>query len=177
MEKPDASQENILTSIAESFGVQWGPFLAQVIIILIVFVILNKYAFGPVMGMLEARRLRIEEGEANLKKIESELANAETKVQEMLDEANGDAERLIAEARESAGVIGEKETQQAIADAQKIRENAAEAAKLEHDRVLSDLKRDFGRMVIDTTSKVTGKVLDDKDQSRINEETAGQVAL
>ncbi len=161
----------------EAFGLQWPPFLGQVIVVLIVYVILNKYAFGPVTAILEARRKRIEEGESNLKKIEADLANAEEKVQAMLDEANSDAERLIAEARESASALGEKETQKAIADAQKIRENAAEAAKLEHDRVLSELKRDFGRMVIDTTSKVTGKVLDDKDQDRINKETAGQMAL
>jgi F-type H+-transporting ATPase subunit b len=42
---------------------------------------------------------------------------------------------------------------------------------------MNELRRDFGRLVIDATSKVTGKVLDDGDQKRINEETAGQVAL
>jgi F-type H+-transporting ATPase subunit b len=31
--------------------------------------------------------------------------------------------------------------------------------------------------VIDATSKVTGKVLDEDDQTRINQETAGQVSL
>ena len=43
--------------------------------------------------------------------------------------------------------------------------------------MITELKRDFGRLVIDTTGKVTGKVLDEKDQNRINEETAGQIAL
>jgi F-type H+-transporting ATPase subunit b len=42
---------------------------------------------------------------------------------------------------------------------------------------MNELKRDFGRLVIDATSKVTGKVLDDKDQKRINDEAVGQVAL
>ncbi|NNE92220.1 MAG: F0F1 ATP synthase subunit B [Verrucomicrobiales bacterium] len=163
--------------ILETFGLKLGPFLSQVIIILIVYAVLKKYAFGPVTKMLEARRERIAEGEENLTKIKSDLEQAEQKVQAMLDEANKDAERLISEARESAGAIGEKEKQKAISEAQKIMQNAEEAAKLEHERLLGELKRDFGRLVIDTTSKVTGKVLDDKDQKRINEETAGQVAL
>ena len=147
------------------------------IIVLIVYVILSKYAFGPVLAMLEARRRRISEGETNLKTIEAELNKAEEKVQGMLNQANADAERLITEARESAESVRGQKTQEAIKEAQQIIEKAREASRLEHESAMNELKRDFGRLVIDATSKVTGKVLDDKDQKRINEETAGQVAL
>lgn len=163
--------------VLTTFGLQWGPFLAQVIIVLVVFAILNKFAFGPVTAMLEERRKRIAEGEANLEKIRNDLEQAEENVQAMLDEANGKAERLIADARESADSLREQKTQDAISEAQSIIEKAREASKLEHEQMISELKRDFGRLVIDTTSKVTGKVLDDKDQERLNEETAGQIAL
>lgn len=163
--------------ILKVFGLQWGPFLAQVIIILIVYLILSKYAFGPVTAMLEARRKRIAEGEEGLKKIKADLSKAEDRVQEMLDKANKDAERLISEARESAETVREQKTQSAIAEANQIVEKAREASKLEHDRVMSELKSDFGRLVIGATSKVSGKVLDDSDQKRINEEVAGQVSL
>ncbi|MDF1753764.1 MAG: F0F1 ATP synthase subunit B [Verrucomicrobiales bacterium] len=163
--------------IFKVFGLQWGPFLAQVIIILIVYLILSKYAFGPVTAMLEARRKRIAEGEEGLKKIKADLSKAEDRVQEMLDKANKDAERLISEARESAETVREQKTQSAIAEANQIVEKAREASKLEHDRVMSELKSDFGRLVIGATSKVSGKVLDDSDQKRINEEVAGQVSL
>lgn len=163
--------------ILETFGLAWPKFIAQVITVLIVYFILSKYAFGPVMEMLQARRRRIEEGEANAEKMEVELAKAEEKVQSMLDEANRDAERLIAEARDSAEAVRGQKTQEAIKEAQGIIEKAREASRLEHEKTLNELKRDFGRLVIDATSKVTGKVLDDGDQKRINEETAGQVAL
>ncbi len=166
-----------MAGLFDTFGFYWGPFIAQVIIILIVYAILSKFAFGPVMEMLEARRKRIEEGESNLKKIESELAKAEENVQAMLDEANKDAERLISEARESADAVKSQKAQQAISEAQGIIEKAKDQTKLDHERVMNELKRDFGRLVIDATSKVSGKVLDDSDQKRINEETAGQVAL
>ena len=53
---------------------------------------------------------------------------------------------------------------------------AREAAQLEHEQLLSQLKREFGRMVADATSRVTGKVLNNDDQSRINQEAAAQVA-
>ena len=57
-----------------------------------------------------------------------------------------------------------------------IMARAREAAQLEHEQLLSQLKREFGRMVADATSRVTGKVLNNDDQSRINQEAAAQVA-
>ena len=166
-----------MSGILDTFGLAWGPFFAQFIIILVVYAILSKYAFGPVLAMVEARRERIAEGERNLKDIETQLATAEEKVQGMLDDANADAERLIGEAKESASVVREQKTQEAIAEAQNIIEKARAASKLEHEKTMAELKSDFGRLVIDATSKVSGKVLDESDQKRINQETAEQVAL
>ncbi len=167
----------VVTDIFTMFGFKLAPFIAQIIIILVVYFILSKYAFGPVMAMLEERRKRIAEGEANLTQIDEKLASAEAKVQEMLDQANKDAERIIGEARESADSFREQKTQAAVAEAQQIVAKAQEATKLEHERVMGELKRDFGRLVIGATSKVSGKILDDGDQKRINDEVAGQVSL
>lgn len=166
-----------MSDIFNTFGVAWGPFLAQFIIILIVYAILSKYAFGPVLAIVEDRRKRIAEGEKNLKDIADQLATAEEKVQSMLDKANSDSERLIGEAKESASVVREQKTQEAITEAQGIIEKAHAASKLEHEKTMAELKSDFGRLVIDATSKVSGKVLDEADQKRINKETAEQVAL
>ena len=65
----------------------------------------------------------------------------------------------------------------AMNEAGQILAKAREAAKLEQERMTADLKRDFGRLVVETTSKVTGKVLTSEDQDRISQETAGQIAL
>ena len=159
-----------MEDILHTFGLEWPKFISQVIIVLLVYFILSKYAFGPVLAMLDARRRRIAEGESNLKTIELELGKAEERVQGMLDRANQDAERLIAEARDSAEAVRGQKTQEAIKEAQAIIEKAREASRLEHESALSELKRDFGRLVIDATSKVTGKVLNEGDQKRINEE-------
>jgi F-type H+-transporting ATPase subunit b len=167
----------MLGELLKTFGVTWVAFISQVIIVLVVYFILKKYAFGPVLDILEQRRKRIADGEANLEKIRAELEQAEAKVASMLSDANKDAERLINEAKESAAAVREQKTQDAIAEAGNIIAKAKEASKLEHERLLADLKRDFGRLVIDTTGKVTGKVLDDSDQERINQEAAGQIAV
>ncbi|MEM7600699.1 MAG: F0F1 ATP synthase subunit B [Verrucomicrobiota bacterium] len=166
-----------MNDFLNTFGLDWGKFFAQCIVVLIVYAILAKFAFKPVLAMLEERRSRIEAGEKNLKQVEEDMAKAEEKVQALLDDANNDAQRLISEARESSEALRAQKSQEAINEAQQIMEKAREASKLEHETAMNELKRDFGSLVINATSKVTGKVLDDKDQKRINDETAGQVSL
>ncbi len=167
---------DILKQILEQFGVEWPKFLAQLILFIIVYFVLQKFAFGPIVAMLEERRKRIEEGQANAEKIKKQLAAAESRYQEILTKANGDAQKMLDEARASASVLAERRAQQAIGEAEQIIAKAREATSLEHDRVLAELKREVGRLVIETTTKVTGKVLTADDQKRLSEEVANQVA-
>ena len=130
---------NILTDILSNFGVTWPKFLAQMLIFLIVYLILKKYAFGPVMAVLEERRQRIAEGEENLKKIKADLEAAEEKKTEVISTANEQAERLISEARESAELVGEKKRVEAQAEANTIITKARETTELERSQMLTQL--------------------------------------
>lgn len=167
----------IAQQIAANFGLEWPKFIAQIIVFCIVFAVLRAKAFGPVMAMLEERRRRIADGEENLKRIKADREHAEAKAQEILAGANQDAERLIAEARESAQALAERKAQEAVAEASQIISKAREATVLEKAQAMADLKREFGRLVVDTTAKVTGKVLTEADQNTINQETARQISL
>jgi len=162
--------------IGDRFGFHWTLFLANCISFFIVCVLLNRFAYKPVVDMLETRRTKIAEGLKNAERIKAELADAEKKKADILAGANAEATRMIEEARASAAAIGEKKTQQAIAEAEQILAKAREATQIEHDRMLTDLKREVGHLVVQTTSRVTGKVLTPDDQRRINEETASQIA-
>ena len=131
---------------------------------------------GKILAVLEDRRRKIEEGQLNAEKIRKELAEAEKRYQEIVGKANADAQRMIDEARESSAHLADRKQQEAIAAAEQIVAKAKEAAALEHDRQMQNLKRELGRLVIDTTAKVTGKVLTPDDQKRLQEEAARQVA-
>lgn len=165
------------TETMHAFGFEWPLFLSQCISFAIVAFMLQKFAYKPIINILEERRQRIAEGLANAEKIKQQLAESEQRYQEILTKANTEAQRMIDEARQSAGAVAERRTQQAISEAEGIVAKAREATSLEHDRMLAELKREVGRLVLDTTSKVTGKVLNDDDQRRISEETARQVAV
>ena len=166
----------IAKSTGETFGFDWHLFLSNVISFLIVAVLLQKFAYKPVVSMLELRREKIAEGLRNAEKIKAELADAEKKKADILTAANAEAQRMIEEARASAAAVAERRTQQAVSEAEQLIVKAREATQIEHDRMLAELKREVGHLVIATTGRVTGKVLTADDQQRINEETAAQIA-
>ena len=167
---------DILRETADTFGWNWKLFLSQIISFCIVALLLRRFAYRPILAVLEDRRRKIEEGQLNAEKIRKELAEAEKRYQEIVAKGNADAQRMIDEARESAAHLTERKQQEAITAAEQIVAKAKEAAALEHERQMQTLKRELGRLVVDTTAKVTGKVLTNEDQKRLQEEAARQVA-
>ena len=165
-----------LNNVAQQFGVYWPNLIAQVVLFVIVYYVLKRFAFKAVITMLEERRRRIEEGQINAEKIKKQLAEAQTKYEEILAKANAEAQRLLDEVRASGDRLAEQKRQEAIAAAEQITVKAQEAIALERDRTMADLKRQLGRLVVETTGRVTGKVLTEQDQQRINEETAREIA-
>src|SRR5215471_1095429 len=167
---------DVIRETAETFGWNWQLFLSQVISFCIVAFLLRRFAYKPVLAVLEERRRKIEEGQLNAEKIRKELAEAEKRYQEIVSRGNADAQKMIDEARQSAAHLSERKQQEAVAAAEQIVAKAKEAAALEHERQMQALKRELGRLVVDTTAKVTGKVLNADDQKRLQEEAARQVA-
>jgi F-type H+-transporting ATPase subunit b len=162
--------------IVTTFGVNWPQLLAQVASFCIVCIILYRFAYRPVLEMLEVRRQQIAQGLANAEQIKAELARTEAQRQEVMARANVQASKLIEEARAAAARVRQQETEKAIASAEQIMIKAREAAAQEHDLMLAELKREVGRLVVQATATVTGKILTPEDQRRLAEETARQVA-
>ena len=171
-----ASMGDMVKETGETFGFDTKIFLSQVISFIIVALVLRRFAYKPILAVLEERRQRIAEGLLNAEKIKQQLAEAEQRHSEILATANAQAQKMIDEARESAALVGERKQQEAVAAAEQIMVKAREASAIEHERTMTELKRELGRLVVDTTAKVTGKVLTSEDQRRLQEEASRQIA-
>ncbi len=164
-----------IEDIARTFGVDWSHLIAQIISFSIVCILLQRFAYKPVLKMLEQRRQQIAQGQANAEHIKAELDRTEERRKEILDQANVQASKLIEEGRAAATRVQEQETQKAIAAAEQIIVKAQQAATQERTRMLAQLKSEFGRLIVEATAIVTGKVLTPEDQQRLAEETANQL--
>jgi len=172
--QPDGAGQ--VEQIARTFGVDWAHFVAQVISFAIVCALLYLLAYKRILAMLEERRQQIAQGLANAEQIKAELARTEAQRQEVIGEANAQATRMIEEGRAAAARVQQEETQKAIAAAEQIIAKAREAAAQDHAQMLADLKREVGRLVVQTTAAVTGKVLTPEDQRRLAEDTAKRLS-
>ena len=165
-----------LEQIARTFGVDWQHLIAQIISFGIVCFVLYRFAYRPVLAILEKRRQQIADSLSNAEHIKAELVRTEAQRQEKMAEVNAQATKMIEEARAVAKRVQEAETQKAIAAAEQIIVKAREASERDHDHMLAELKREVGRLVVQTTAAVTGKILTPEDQQRLTEETAKQLA-
>jgi len=160
----------------ETLGIYWIKLAAQTINFCIVLFVLWKLAYRPVFNMLETRKAKIAEGMANAEKIKAELAQTEAARQKILADAGDLANKIIAEARAAAARVSEVETQKAVTAAEQILIKAREAAGQERAATLAALKREVGRLVVQTSMTVTGKMLTPVDQTRLAEETQKQIS-
>ena len=160
----------------EQFGVDWPHFIAQLLTMLVVLFVLNRYAYKPLLDLLDERRRRISESMAQTEQVKQELAKAQEAREKIIADAGKQAQQLIEEARAAAQRQGDQQLQQAIAQAEALIAKAREATDLDRERMLTELKHEVGRLVVETTAKVTGKVLTPEDQQRLAEETAKQLA-
>jgi F-type H+-transporting ATPase subunit b len=162
--------------IASDFGLNWSFFIAQCLSFMIVALVLRKLAYKPIQRVLADRKQRIAESLSNADKVKEELAKAEEHRKQVMAEAGAQASKIIEEARAVAEKELARRSQEAIATAEQIISKAREAAEADHAKMLGELKREVGRLVVETTARVSGKVLTMEDQNRLIAETNKQIA-
>src|SRR2546423_14474842 len=125
--------------------------------------------------MLAARREQIAQGLANTEKINAALAAIDAQREDILTAAHGEAARFIDEGRHVATRMQQQAEQQASAAADRILVRAREQAASERALMLATARREIGRLVVDTTARVAGRVLTADDQRRLVQETTRQL--
>jgi F-type H+-transporting ATPase subunit b len=162
---------NNFLNVGLKTGFSLQQFLAQCFAVVILFTVMYFFAWKKVLVILEERRRTIEQSLENADKIKKELADAEATRLDIIHKANDQANKIIAEAEKSAAAITEARAKEATRQAEDIIKSAREASVLERNRLMEELKRHVGALVVQTTEKVVGKVLTPEDQDRLNGET------
>jgi F-type H+-transporting ATPase subunit b len=161
--------------IAQTFGVDWPHLIAQVVSFSIVCALLYRLAYTPVLAMLARRRELIAQGLVNTEKINAALAAIEVRREQTLSAARDEAASIVEQARTLGRRMHEQETDKAVAAANRILLRARAQAAAERTQLMATARRDLGRLVVETTAAVAGRVLTEDDQRRLAEETTRQL--
>ena len=124
-------------------------------------------AVGQQITLIIPEERRSEEAEVLARLVRGERIEHFETIRRTKDGRSVEISLTVSPIRDSSGrIIGASKTARDISDRR----------RLEHERQMQTLKRELGRLVVDTTAKVTGKVLTPEDQRRLQEEAARQVA-
>lgn len=165
-----------IAEIATTFGVSWPHLMAQTVSFSIVCALLYRLAYRPILRMLDLRRQQIARGIAHAEEIEEELRRTRAARDQVLAQASLEAAQIVDRARAAAARAATAEIEKATAGASTILAHAQEEAARDRARMRAELTREVGRLVVQTSAAVTGKILTPRDQRRLFEEAAHQLS-
>ncbi len=163
-----------MNPIVESFHIDIGLLLAQVLNFAIVLSVLYFFVVKPLMNVLEERTKNVEKGIADAKEADERLKKAQEDYDAKLMEAKKEAHTLLAETKEYA----EKERERSIAELKSEMEREAEKErarlKKEHDDLLVEVRKETADLVMRSLQKVLGKAVSPEVQKTLVEEICNE---
>ncbi|WP_211277426.1 F0F1 ATP synthase subunit B [Nonlabens spongiae] len=140
-----------------------GLFIMQAIILIILIVLLGKFAWKPILAALSEREEGIESALKSAEQAKVEMARLEASNEAAAQEARMQRDEMLKEAREIKGQMIADASAQAQEKADKIIANAQEAIEAEKKAALADIKSQVAELSVEIAEKVTRKELSEKD--------------
>ncbi|MDA8353763.1 MAG: F0F1 ATP synthase subunit B [Firmicutes bacterium] len=149
--------------------------LFQVVAVLILMLLLKRYALGPIMNVMNERQEYIEKQISSAEESRKEAEKMVSEQKEALARSRQEAKELLERARAQK----EREAEEIIRDAREradrmISEARSEIAS-EKEKAIKELRDQVGVLSVSLASKVMEKELDPKDQAKLVDQYLDQV--
>ncbi|NIG51960.1 F0F1 ATP synthase subunit B [Chitinophaga sp. Cy-1792] len=139
-----------------------GLFIISFVIFVIVFLVLKKFAWTPILAVLKEREGSIADSIASAERVKEEMAQMKAEHEHVLAEAKAERSKILKEAKDAKDLIISEAKTQAQAEAKKIISEAYSAIENQKMAALTEVKNQVGSLVIEVAEKVLRKELSDK---------------
>lgn len=157
----------MFTQAFEALGLNLPSLVAQIVNFTIVLILLRLVAYKPILGMMEARRQRIEEGLQAAERARAEAAQSEANIQAQIDQARREGQEIVAQAQTVAQRIQEDSRTQAQREAEQLLERARTEIQREQDAAIAGLRTEFADLTVEAAGKVINQSLDRSAHQRL----------
>ncbi|GIP35548.1 F0F1 ATP synthase subunit B [Paenibacillus sp. J2TS4] len=148
-------------------GFHWESTVFAIIAFVLLYWLLNKYAFGPLLNVMEKRRemiqSQIQSADSNRK--EAEKLMSEQK--QAILEARKEAQEIIEQARQMSVKQAEEIVQAARDESNRIKDEAIKDIANEKDKAVAALRSQVSAMAVMIASKIIEKQIDEKSQQQL----------
>ena len=128
----------------------------------ITWIILGKFAWKPMIGMLNARNKKIEDALDQAVKAREEASRLSQESQKLLRDARQERDSIIEQAKQTHEQIVEKAKTDAQQEVGRMIQNAQKSIEQEKLAAIESLKGEIASLTVDLATKVLGEELTDK---------------
>ncbi|WGH74737.1 F0F1 ATP synthase subunit B [Tenacibaculum tangerinum] len=155
-----------------------GLFVMQLVILIVLLVLLAKYAWKPILNSLNEREEGIQNALDQAENARKEMQNLQADNDRLLKEARAERDAMLKEAREIKDSIIAEAKDEAKEQATIMIENAKVTIKHEQQAAIAELKKNVADLSIEIAQKVVKKQLtSQEDQLKLVEGMLEEVTL
>ncbi len=151
----------------DNLGINPGFLLIQIIAFVVLYTLLTRFIYDPLVNMLRDRRARIAKGLEDAEAAAKARMNAESEAEKILAQARSEAAQLVEEARSRGEVVAKDVEAAARKEADSIRQEARAAAETARNAELAGLRDQVVAISVEMTKRLIGETIDQKRQQAL----------
>ncbi|HZA22788.1 MAG TPA: F0F1 ATP synthase subunit B [Dehalococcoidia bacterium] len=141
-------------------GVNLPTLIVYLVNFLILLGVLYVFTYKPLLRAMDQRSERIRDGLAAAERAREQAASSQAAIQEQLNEARREGQRLLDQAREAAERYREEEMGRARSEAEAFIQRARDDIRRERDAAIEEVRAGFGDLAITAAERVIRRSLD-----------------
>lgn len=158
---------SFLTGFESFVGVNFWTCLFTLVNLLILYKVMKKLLFKPVMNMIDSRQKEIDDLYADANQSKADAASLKSEYETRLSEAKAESEKILESANRRAKLHEEEILRDARAQAALTLKRADEQIELEKKHALNDLKDDVSVIAVDIASAVLARSIQREDHAEL----------
>ena len=147
----------------------------SVISFAILFLVLKKYAFPPILAALDEREKKIRGDIEESEKLKQDVEGIKVDLEKKLKAAHAKAETIVQLAQDEAKKLQEKTVQETEAKVKQVQREAEQEIESSRNKLLQEIRGYTAALTIASAEKFLKKSLDDNDKKRLVDESIEQV--
>ena len=152
-----------------------GLFIWTIITFLVLFFALAKFAWKPLLKMLQDREDMIRSSLDDAEKAKVELERLSEESEAIMAKARSEAQSILAEGKTAAEKVKDDIIAKSKEQANKIREDAGNQIQVEKDKAISEIKEEVVNLTLSVAEKLIQKNLSDADNKSLIEASLKKV--
>ncbi len=155
--------------LIEKLGIDWRLLLAQIVNFLVLFFVLTKFVFKPLIKFLDERSQKIDESLVNADKIQKNLEEAVREKEAIILASRHEAQDILVQAKQQAEELQQTLRAEAQTEVAKILENGRAELVRDRKEMNKELKEEVVELVAEATKRLLSTIVDERvDREYVN---------